>query len=598
MKTDLAFLRQFGRLFRQNWANYLFLLLGINFMLEAVVIPLLTFLTSRILAAGQIPYVSYTNLGEILIHHPFASLALLLELVLLIGLVYFQFSFLLLGIVNISHGEFTLKTTFKQATQRLTKLNLASLGFLGGYFVLIMPFANLIFKTPLLSKVTIPAFIVDFLLNNPLFACLLGLFYLGIFYLGLRLLLTLPLMIIKQVPTNQAVLTSWNLTKKHNLTTLRRMFIITICVGLVTALGYMVAILLQVAFDNLAAPYNLLTAILLLALLQFWATLSATFVSFLLLQLVLSQAKLTHPTTIKDTGKHRLKLKLTTSILLGLMVASSLVNNYFYLHDNTKAPLRISHRGVDNGNGVQNTLPALAKTTKLHPDFVEMDLHETKDHQFVVMHDENLKNLTGVNKAPHQLTLKQLTKLTARENGHQAKIVSFDDYLAAANRYHQKLLIEIKTTKFDSPKLVTNFLAKYQTTIKQHHHQIHSLDYRVVAQIKKQAPTLFVSYILPYNFAYPNTNANAYSMEESTLNESFIINAYLRHQRVYAWTVNTETDINKALWLNVDGIITDNLSTLDSTIAEFYQHPSYADKMLNYLLILPYDNSIASEASA
>lgn len=62
MKTDLAFLRQFGRLFRQNWANYLFLLLGINFMLEAVVIPLLTFLTSRILAAGQIPYVSYTNL--------------------------------------------------------------------------------------------------------------------------------------------------------------------------------------------------------------------------------------------------------------------------------------------------------------------------------------------------------------------------------------------------------------------------------------------------------------------------------------------------------------------------------------------------------
>ncbi|MEO4707468.1 hypothetical protein ABHW52_08690 [Pediococcus pentosaceus] len=33
-------------------------------------------------------------------------------------------------------------------------------------------------------------------------------------------------------------------------------------------------------------------------------------------------------------------------------------------------------------------------------------MHETKDHQFVLMHDENLKNLTGVDKAPHQTDFK------------------------------------------------------------------------------------------------------------------------------------------------------------------------------------------------
>lgn len=595
MRKDIAFLRQFGRLFRLYWANYLFLLLGINFVIEAIFIPLLTFITSQILAAGQIPYVSYTNITNILVQHPLASLALLLELVLLVGLVYFQFSFLLLGIVNINHGDFTISNTFKQVLTSLRKLNLTALGFLVGYFMLVLPFANLIFKTSLLSKVTIPTFIIDFLLNNSIYACLLGICYLLIFYLGLRLLLTLPLMIIKQQSAKQAIMTSWNLTKKHNLKTLRRMLVITIIVGFITALGYLAIILLQVAFDNFASPFNLLTAIVLLSLLQFLATLSAAFVSFLFLQLVLTKAHLVTNKTFNTNYKQQ--LRLTTIGLLGLIIISSIFNNYFYLHDNTKAPLRISHRGVDDGNGVQNTIPALAKTAKLHPDFIEIDLHETKDHQFVVMHDENLKNLTGINKAPHQLTLKQLTKLTAYENGHHAKIASFDDYLAYANQHSQKLLIEIKTTRFDSPKLVTNFLAKYQANIQKHHHQIHSLDYQVVEQIKKQAPMLFVSYILPYNFAYPNTKANAYSMEESTLNESFLINAYLHHQKVYAWTINTEDDINKALWLNVDGIITDNLSTLDSTITNFYKHPSYADKMFNYLLILPYDNTIASEAS-
>ena len=35
-----------------------------------------------------------------------------------------------------------------------------------------------------------------------------------------------------------------------------------------------------------------------------------------------------------------------------------------------------------------------------------MDVQETKDGQFVMMHDANIKNLTGVNANPQDLTLK------------------------------------------------------------------------------------------------------------------------------------------------------------------------------------------------
>ena len=91
--------------------------------------------------------------------------------------------------------------------------------------------------------------------------------------------------------------------------------------------------------------------------------------------------------------------------------------------------MTISHRGVAEENGVQNTIPALKRTHRLHPDYVELDVHETKDQQFVVLHDENLKELAGVNKRPRQLSLKQLTRLTVHENGHQAKLASFTTYL-------------------------------------------------------------------------------------------------------------------------------------------------------------------------
>nr|WP_330166095.1 glycerophosphodiester phosphodiesterase [Agrilactobacillus fermenti] len=246
-------------------------------------------------------------------------------------------------------------------------------------------------------------------------------------------------------------------------------------------------------------------------------------------------------------------------------------------------PLTISHRGVDDGNGVQNTIPALIKTSHEKPDYVEMDIHETKDHQFVVMHDENLKALAGIDKAPYQLTLAQLKQITVRENGHQAKIASFDDYLTAAKQQSQKLLVEIKTTPHDSAAMLTNFIQKYETTLLKHHDRIHSLDYTVVRRLKQQAPKLFVSYILPYNLSFPQTKANAYTMEETTLNKRFVNTAHQRRQEVYAWTVNDDSEMTRVLFLNVDGIITDNLHLLKTTIKADTQHPSYAQLLLIYI---------------
>ena len=526
IRSDLQFIDHYINVFKRSWGSYLFFFLGINLFIEAIIIPIFTFLTSWILKLSHIPYVSYTNILEIITHHPVGSLALILELVLIVGVIFFQFTFLLTGITNISRDNFSLKEVWFASWRRLIQLRPTSVLFFIGYFVLIIPFANLIFKTPLLNKAKIPAFIIDFLLTKWQFALLLAIAYLIIFYLGLRLLYTLPLMIIQNYHTREAVSKSFKLTRHQNLANLRRMAVISIYFGAITAVGYLLVLLLQVGFDKLPKPFDLIMAIIMLAIIQIFSTFIATLVSFLLLQM---------------------------------------------------------------------TLPT--EVFKGHPDFIEMDIHETKDHQFVVMHDENLKNLTGINKAPYQLTLAQITKLIAHENGHSAHVVSFDDYLAYANKHHQKLLIEIKTTPHDSKNMIDIFLKKYQKDILKYHHEVHSLDYNVVRQIKSKAPEVFVSYILPYNFTYPQTPANAYSMEQSTLTDSFIIEALFNQQKVYAWTVNTDSEMNRVLWLNTDGIITDNLSSLDGKITDFYDDPSYANMIFNYITVIPYNNSMTSEAS-
>ena len=59
----------------------------------------------------------------------------------------------------------------------------------------------------------------------------------------------------------------------------------------------------------------------------------------------------------------------------GVMVCASTlfaIEGYNYLEAPVvNPPLVISHRGVSNGNGVQNTIQSLEKTAQLKPDLIE-----------------------------------------------------------------------------------------------------------------------------------------------------------------------------------------------------------------------------------
>lgn len=582
------FFKEANSRFWHHWGSYISVVFWTTLLITSVAVPVFTWLTSWILRTGGVPYVSYTNALNIITGKPLVALGLLAELLVLVVVIFWQFAFILLSIVNIRQEKpRTLGTVLRQTILSLQGSSPLTFVFFLVYFIIIMPFGSFLLSSPLLNKVKIPDFIMEFLLQNPLATAGIAVFYLVVGYVGIRLLLTLPLMILQQQRAIPAVRLSWHKTRKRVWFYIGNLVLIVGTKGLVTLILYTGAYGLQLYLDTTKVAFA--GAMVNLFVMELVAEFMGYYVTTLMCGLIISGAN--DFTEIRAASLLRFSRpkvnhwqRWVTGSALVVLAGSLVIFNTAVLNgQGMSKPLTISHRGVDNGNGVQNTIPALRKTAKEHPDYVEMDIHETRDHQFVVMHDENLNNLAGINKAPHQLTLKQLTRITARENGHRAKIASFDQYLKVAHQIHQKLLVEIKVTPYDTPNMTQLFIQRYQKTLLKHHDRIHTLSFSVVKQLKRQAPDLFVSYILPYNLTFPETNANAYTMETTTLNDSFMDHAKRRHQQVYAWTVNDSDQMDQMMFLGVNGIITDQLRELQSEIKENTDHPSYANLLLAFM---------------
>ncbi|KRK45261.1 hypothetical protein FC66_GL000434 [Dellaglioa algida DSM 15638] len=479
------------------------------------------------------------------------------------------------------------KVLLKQSIHDVLALRPLTALLVTWYFVLILPFGEVLFKSSLLSKVTIPDFIIQDMWASPTIWGPILIVYGLAFFFSIRLISFLPtLLFSSEKRTGQLIKLSWDSARGRFWTTLLKGLVITTSLAILAVISQIGLYAIQSYADTHLQGQALVIAMVNLLLLEFFSQVVLALSVVLLLGIALDifeqhQPQLQPVQEIHTKSKRMIGLRRAGVTLAILLIAGTVsIYNYGYLKGMLgDYPVLISHRGVDDGNGVQNTIPALEKTSAEKPDYIEMDIQETKDHQFVVMHDPNLEALAGVNRTVHDLTLSELTALTVSENGYSAKIPSFDQYLDAAEKHHQKLLVEIKVSPQDSPNMTKNFVKKYQKRMLADKNRIHSLSYDVVSQVKKQAPNLYVSFIMPYNISFPNTPANAYTMEATTLNDTFVSQAHDKKQDVYAWTVNDDSVMQNMMFMDVDGIITDQLSTLKDVVKANNDHPSYANRL-------------------
>lgn len=559
-----------------------------------ILLPTLGKTSQFILKSSHMNYLSINALVTMMRQQPMIFLSFIVVFLLSMLLSFFEFSFLLMSVYFIHIEQpIRLRELLIRTLSQIRKIGISTGLFFIVYMILILPAGGVSYGSDLLSKIKIPAFIMDYIFDHRL--VIIGAFilvYLLLTYIGVRLIFVLPNMILNNLPTREAIKSSLNLTRNRFFNILKKLAIIAFGTVIFTSLSFAILIGIQKLVEQHIGVYTLVSAAIIMTLLQviILTNLALTTVGmFLVIVDDMAHNKVLPTSKIGANvlvNKHQKVFGQLSAYLIFGILSVSLVGYYnlTYLKSiDISRPISASHRGVSEQNGVQNSITALNKTSKYHPDYIEMDVQLTKDNQFVVFHDFNLKKLTGVNNTPRHMNLKDLTKLKVRENNQVAPMAAFDDYLKSANAMHQKLLIEFKTTDKNNTQLVERFMRKYQDNLVENHHIIQSLNFELIEDAKKIAPTVEAGYIVPFNIiGPPKSHSDFYMVEFSTVNKHFIQAAHNDGKKVFTWTPNDEQSILRMMYFGADGVITDNMAAVHKATFDV-DHVTYSDKLLYYV---------------
>ena len=562
-----------------NLDKILFLFFLIFMLVDYIWLPLNSVIAGFLLSQTGYLFISYNNIFSIIKNAPIVSLGFVVLIAINLLVAYFQLSILFIGARHLLyHEKRTLieysRKVFRESLAFMKKLTISKALFIFLFVAMLFPFIRKIFKIYYFNKIVIPEFIQTYM-EDKYWMWWVAIISLSLlfFYVSVRLMFALPKVFYEKMSVKESVLYSLEKTKNNFWFYAWHLFLIIVKTNLFFYLPLIPILSIQFIVDSITQKESLVLAIINFVLIKNFHYMALTYFLVKFSSFLTGEELDIMPRREKD---HIMRW--------GVMVCASTffaIEGYNYLEAPVvNPPLVISHRGVSNGNGVQNTIQSLEKTAQLKPDLIEMDIQETKDGQFVMMHDANLRGLAGLNKAPQDLTLEELQQIDIHENGYTTKISSFDDYLNRANELHQKLLIEIKTSHKDSPQMMDHFLEKYAAKIKVYGHQMQSLDYHVVEKVSQYDKDIPIYFILPYNSVFPRTNATGYTMEYSTLDEYFVTKLWNTEQKLYVWTINSSESFDKSFRLGVNGMITDNLEMIKDELETAQEDPEYTDLLL------------------
>ena len=555
-----------------NLDKILFLFFLIFMLVDYIWLPLNSVIAGFLLSQTGYLFISYNNIFEIIKNAPIVSLGFVILIAINLLVAYFQLSILFIGARHLLyHEKRTLieysRKVFRESLAFMKELTISKALFIFIFVAMLFPFIRKIFKIYYFNKIVIPEFIQTYM-EDKYWMWWVAIISLSLlfFYVSVRLMFALPKVFYEKMSVKDSVLYSLEKTKNNFWFYAWHLFLIIVKTNLFFYLPLIPILSIQFIVDSITQKESLVLAIINFVLIKNFHYMALTYFLVKFSSFLTGEELDIMPRREKD---HIMRW--------GVMVCASTffaIEGYAYLEAPVvNPPLVISHR-------VQNTIQSLEKTAQLKPDLIEMDVQETKDGQFVMMHDANLRSLAGINKTPQDLTLEELQEIDIHENGYETKISSFDDYLNRANELHQKLLIEIKTSHKDSPQMMDHFLEKYAAKIKVYGHQMQSLDYHVVEKVTQYDKDIPIYFILPYNSVFPRTNATGYTMEYSTLDEYFVTKLWNTEQKLYVWTINSSESFDKSFRLGVNGMITDNLKMIKDELETAQEDPEYTDLLL------------------
>lgn len=234
-------------------------------------------------------------------------------------------------------------------------------------------------------------------------------------------------------------------------------------------------------------------------------------------------------------------------------------------------PTVMAHRGL-SADAPENTLYAFSDAISVGADFIELDVQQTRDGVLVVMHDSNLKRTTGVNKDIWDVDYADIQNLDAGSwfdpAYANARIPTLEETLQFVDK-RAKLNIEIKPTKHGSDTLeqdVAELITRYQYTDACY---VTSFSYGSLKKVKEANPEIHTGYLMSvaYGQFYSLKYADAFSLNKVFVTSQVVNAAHQQGKQIFAWTVNSMSEVRSLCNLHVDSIITDDPVMVQNVIS-------------------------------
>ena len=437
--------------------------------------------------------------------------------------------------------------------------------------VIAIPFAGIMGFSSVALSIKLPDFAQDWLLSDRLIGFLYIIAMAVLFFVIVGRVLVFPSFILEDTDFTKASKKCDRLINKNFFRVLLNLLVafvlLYLAFAIIYAVGYLIISLVGISGDTEIVSH----------LKNNWYMIVSIVISVLSPLLMYALVSSLYYKINKEKGEETIEVKKETSskkdiiitdVIALLIVAVStvfLLNigafNLGVFSSNLTRPYIVAHRG-DSVNCPENTMPAFLKAIEEGADFIELDVHETKDGVIVVTHDDGLKRITGSSEKVHNLTYEELEKLDAgswfSEEFSYVRISTLDEVLKAL-KGKALIQIELKPTKYDVD-LEQKVVDIINSNDMESDCMITSLDYDALKEVKEIDPDIDVVCVM--TVVSGNLDdldfADGFSIESNNITREIVSKIHADEKEVYSWTVNNKNKVQEMINAGVDGILTDN----------------------------------------
>jgi glycerophosphoryl diester phosphodiesterase len=242
-------------------------------------------------------------------------------------------------------------------------------------------------------------------------------------------------------------------------------------------------------------------------------------------------------------------------------------------------PRIFGHRG-SAGTHPENTLESFTAAVAAGVQYLEFDIHMTRDGEVVVAHDDHLRRMCGLDRVIREMTYADLAAADAGRmftpdsngttfpfRGKGVRIPRLAEVLAAFRKL--RMIVEVKQI---APSVVAPMLDALDRAGMRRNVLVASEHQEPLDEVRKWAPDI------PTNFSYLESGSFIQAMATRDANyrppgdavqiprsyESWqlvtresVDFAHRLGLEVHVWTVNEEAEMSELLDMGVDGLISD-----------------------------------------